>query len=84
MRTDAVLTKGQSPHLPERLEFYPDYRELRQAFRLGRLPERSIANALAKITKSEIKLMPMAIWNEAVIAESEQSEIVEGNHYFPP
>jgi uncharacterized protein (DUF427 family) len=25
-----------------------------------------------------------AIWNGAVIAESEQTEVVEGNHYFPP
>ena len=28
--------------------------------------------------------MPKAIWNEAVLAESEQSKVVEGNHYFPP
>ncbi|QDS96314.1 hypothetical protein FF011L_51220 [Roseimaritima multifibrata] len=25
-----------------------------------------------------------AIWNGSVIAESEATEIVEGNHYFPP
>lgn len=25
-----------------------------------------------------------AIWNGAVIAESEHTEVVEGNHYFPP
>jgi len=25
-----------------------------------------------------------AIWNGAIIAESQQTEIVEGNHYFPP
>lgn len=24
-----------------------------------------------------------AIWNDIVIAESDQTEIVEGNHYFP-
>ena len=24
-----------------------------------------------------------AIWNNAVIAESDNTEIVEGNHYFP-
>ena len=24
-----------------------------------------------------------AIWNDTIIAESEQTEIVEGNHYFP-
>ena len=27
--------------------------------------------------------MIQAIWNETVIAESETTEIVEGNHYFP-
>jgi uncharacterized protein (DUF427 family) len=25
-----------------------------------------------------------AIWKDTVIAESAQTEIVEGNHYFPP
>ena len=25
-----------------------------------------------------------AIWNGTVLAESEQTEVVEGNHYFPP
>ena len=28
--------------------------------------------------------MPKAIWNDAVIAESDETEVVEGNHYFPP
>jgi uncharacterized protein (DUF427 family) len=28
--------------------------------------------------------MPRAIWNGAVIAESERTRVVEGNHYFPP
>jgi uncharacterized protein (DUF427 family) len=28
--------------------------------------------------------MAKAIWNGAVIAESDQTVIVEGNHYFPP
>ncbi len=28
--------------------------------------------------------MPKAIWNGAVLAESEQTEVVDGNHYFPP
>ncbi|MCA9111995.1 MAG: DUF427 domain-containing protein [Planctomycetaceae bacterium] len=27
--------------------------------------------------------MPRAIWNGAVLAESDQTEIVDGNHYFP-
>ena len=28
--------------------------------------------------------MPKAIWNNAVLAESDQTEVIEGNHYFPP
>jgi uncharacterized protein (DUF427 family) len=28
--------------------------------------------------------MPKAIWNNAVLAESDQCEVVEGNYYFPP
>ncbi len=28
--------------------------------------------------------MIKAIWNGRVIAESDRTEIVEGNHYFPP
>jgi uncharacterized protein (DUF427 family) len=28
--------------------------------------------------------MAKAIWNGAVIAESDQTVMVEGNHYFPP
>jgi uncharacterized protein (DUF427 family) len=28
--------------------------------------------------------MPKAIWNGAVLAESDQCEVVEGNQYFPP
>lgn len=28
--------------------------------------------------------MAKAIWNGTVIAESDNCEIVEGNHYFPP
>ena len=27
--------------------------------------------------------MPKAIWNGVVIAESDTTEMVEGNHYFP-
>lgn len=27
--------------------------------------------------------MPKAVWNGTVIAESDQTEVVEGNHYFP-
>lgn len=28
--------------------------------------------------------MPKATWNNVVLAECDQTEIVEGNHYFPP
>ncbi|MEO1526296.1 MAG: DUF427 domain-containing protein [Planctomycetota bacterium] len=28
--------------------------------------------------------MPKATWNDQVIAESDDTEIVDGNHYFPP
>lgn len=28
--------------------------------------------------------MAKAIWNGVVLAESDSTEIVEGNHYFPP
>ncbi|BAY91038.1 MULTISPECIES: DUF427 domain-containing protein [unclassified Tolypothrix] len=28
--------------------------------------------------------MPKAIWNGATLAESNQTIVVEGNHYFPP
>ena len=28
--------------------------------------------------------MPKAIWNGAVLAESDKTVVVEGNHYFPP
>jgi len=28
--------------------------------------------------------MPRATWNDAIIAESDNCEVVEGNQYFPP
>ncbi len=28
--------------------------------------------------------MPKAIWNGTVLAESDRTEVVEGNQYFPP
>jgi len=28
--------------------------------------------------------MAKAVWNGTVIAESDATEVVEGNHYFPP
>ncbi len=28
--------------------------------------------------------MAKAVWNGTVIAESDHTEVVEGNHYFPP
>src|SRR5688572_21583609 len=29
-------------------------------------------------------VMPKATWNGAVLAESDRTVVVEGNHYFPP
>lgn len=28
--------------------------------------------------------MPRAVWNDQVIADSDDTVVVEGNHYFPP
>jgi uncharacterized protein (DUF427 family) len=28
--------------------------------------------------------MPTATWNGAVLAQSDKTEVVDGNHYFPP
>jgi len=28
--------------------------------------------------------MPRAVWNGTVVAESDRTRVVEGNHYFPP
>lgn len=28
--------------------------------------------------------LPKAIWNGAVLAESDETVVAEGNHYFPP
>ena len=28
--------------------------------------------------------MPRAIWNNTVVADSSETVVVEGNHYFPP
>ena len=28
--------------------------------------------------------MPKAVWNGQVVAESDKTVVVEGNHYFPP
>lgn len=43
-------------------------------------------SALPRVSLTEYlrRLMPKAIWNGAVIAESEDTVVVEGNHYFPP
>jgi uncharacterized protein (DUF427 family) len=36
------------------------------------------------IKKSREIIMPKATWNGAVLAESDRTVVVEGNHYFPP
>jgi uncharacterized protein (DUF427 family) len=37
----------------------------------------------SEILKSQTR-MKKAIWNGKIIAESEVTKVVEGNHYFPP
>jgi uncharacterized protein (DUF427 family) len=32
----------------------------------------------------EHSIMAKAVWNGVVLAESDQTVVVEGNHYFPP
>lgn len=40
---------------------------------------------ILKQTKPKSKnKMPKATWNGAVLAESSEYEMVEGNYYFPP
>jgi uncharacterized protein (DUF427 family) len=36
------------------------------------------------IAKEETARMTRAIWNGVVVAESDETEVVEGDHYFPP
>ncbi len=36
------------------------------------------------LTLRKCPVMPKAIWNGAVLAESDRCEVVEGNQYFPP
>ena len=33
---------------------------------------------------SKLNIAMKAIWNDTVLAESSDTEVVEGNHYFPP
>lgn len=46
-----------------------------------RLPSKAYSPDLPPST---LKAMVRAIWNGAVVAESEKTHVVEGNHYFPP
>lgn len=39
---------------------------------------------LARGTPEDATDMPKAIWNDTVVAESDATVVVEGNHYFPP
>jgi uncharacterized protein (DUF427 family) len=39
---------------------------------------------VAVSARVEVVVMARAVWNGAVIAESEDTVVVEGNHYFPP
>src|ERR1043165_8778483 len=39
--------------------------------------------AICKSIEQEVKKM-RAVWRDAVLAESDDTVVVEGNHYFPP
>jgi uncharacterized protein (DUF427 family) len=39
---------------------------------------------LGEASREPEEPMAKATWNGAVIAESDRTELVEGNHYFPP
>lgn len=39
--------------------------------------------AICKFVEQEVKRM-RAVWKGAVLAESDDTVVVEGNHYFPP
>lgn len=42
----------------------------------------SVGNSAAA---SRVRIyMPRAVWNGVVLAESDETVVVEGNHYFPP
>ncbi len=32
----------------------------------------------------EVTIMVKAVWKDTVIAECDKTEVIEGNHYFPP
>ena len=40
--------------------------------------------ALTQVLTHEGSTMRTATWNGVVLAESDETSIVEGNHYFPP
>ena len=37
-----------------------------------------------KLTGGKQSMRMQAVWNGVVLAESDQTTVVEGNHYFPP
>src|SRR5687768_14240837 len=43
----------------------------------------SVVESPGIVTGQELP-MPRATWNGVVVAESQSTEVVEGNHYFPP
>ena len=52
--------------------------------RFTRWPLQAFREPAAKSLRTRNKHMARAIWNDAVVAESEATVVVEGNHYFPP
>jgi len=51
---------------------------------MGMFPEDRLLRSLRPLLVATGKKEPMkAIWNGAVLAESDDTVVVEGNHYFP-
>ena len=42
-------------------------------------PDKSVEHPAARYVRG----MPKAIWNDEIIAESDDTVVIEGNHYFP-
>jgi uncharacterized protein (DUF427 family) len=41
-------------------------------------------SSIGQKPETELSLMIRATWNGAILAESNRTIVVEGNHYFPP
>src|SRR5438309_997236 len=63
-------------------------RPVRGSISSGKPQEGAVSTSNILLESQEITagdpLMIRAMWNNAVLAESDKTVIVEGNHYFPP